>query len=444
MAAGKKADGRGEGRSMAIFGDVETPISADAPCGPDPELNPNVQNFLAVAEGQLPATYREFDKKSFEAVGTLEKIAEHFAVSRDIRMPILAAKYQILSDDIAAFVSSIITARSLLTSQWEHCHPTEEAGGAALRAAYLQSLDDMPTSVLPLQNATLIADRRLGQITMRSILVADKKLPARTEEQALDADLIRDAFRRVEPVDRLLAIRDQLSKIPQELDAIRTLFVDKVGYDIAPQFTQLPDLARSITAYLGDIIKEMNPVAADATAEAETDGTADLTETSAPRADGAAVQTADIASFRQATKALEAVLGYYAAFEPSSPARLLVKQGHQLIGKSFVEAMRILAPGMVDETRIKMGGDAPFTLDFNQLSALVEDESASDHSEGDDIDFSAASRAEATALMRKVEQFYKVKEPSSPIPLLLERARNFVAKDFTSLLKDMVRKDETA
>ena len=56
--------------------------------------------------------------------------------------------------------------------------------------------------------------------------------------------------------------------------------------------------------------------------------------------------------------------------------------------------------------------------------------------------YSAATRTEASALMRKVEQFYRTTEPSSPIPLLVERARNFVAKDFASLLKEMAKKDE--
>ena len=48
---------------MLSFATISHPVSEDSPCGPDPELDPEILNFLAVAEGQLPATYREFNRK---------------------------------------------------------------------------------------------------------------------------------------------------------------------------------------------------------------------------------------------------------------------------------------------------------------------------------------------------------------------------------------------
>ncbi len=147
-------------------------------------------------------------------------------------------------------------------------------------------------------------------------------------------------------------------------------------------------------------------------------------------------------SVTEASNALESVLAYYSVSEPSSPARLLIKQAHQLVGKSFVEAMRVLAPGLTESTNIKIGGDALFTLDFSQLSSLAEDGGDASNNEGDARSFSAVTRAEASQLMRSVEQFYRRTEPSSPIPLLVEKARTFAAKDFTSLLKEMVKRDD--
>jgi type VI secretion system protein ImpA len=42
--------------------------------------------------------------------------------------------------------------------------------------------------------------------------------------------------------------------------------------------------------------------------------------------------------------------------------------------------------------------------------------------------------------MEIVEQYYRKQEPSSPIPLLLQRARVFVDRDFSALLKDVLSK----
>src|SRR5580704_3862228 len=136
---------------MAVYAGVEDQITAEFPCGPNPDADPEVQNFLSVAEGQLPASYRSFNKKSFEAKQTLATLRDYLQKSRDLRFLVLAAKYHILSDDLPSFVDAITAISTLLSAQWDYCHPTETAGGAELRSAFLKSLDDLPTVVLPLQ-----------------------------------------------------------------------------------------------------------------------------------------------------------------------------------------------------------------------------------------------------------------------------------------------------
>lgn len=425
---------------MFALADIEKPISAENPCGPDPEFDQELQNFLSVAEGQLPASYRDFNKKNFEAKPVLEQIERHFSKCRDIRFLVIAAKYAILSDNLPFFAESIAAVPALLAAQWDHCHPTEAAGGNALRSAYLQSLDDKPTIVFPLQSMPLIIDKRLGTVSMRSILVAEKKLPPRVDEVILESDALKDAFMRYEPLNNLVEISSQLAAVKVSLKQLRQIFQDKAGHDLAPMFDQLPAMADSICDYINAILKARAP--ADAPPSEPADDHNQLN--SDQPAEKIAGSTTDIASVKEASNALEAILVYYAASEPSSPSRLLVKQAHQLVGKSFVEAMRILAPGLAEETKIKFTGDQPFSLDFAQLSALFADDSSGNGNEsGEARTFIAASRAEATALMRKVELFYKAIEPSSPIPILVEQARNFVAKDFTTLLKEMAKKDET-
>jgi type VI secretion system protein ImpA len=425
---------------MAIFADLEKDISTELPCGPDPDLDPEVQNFLQVAEGQLPASYREFNKKSFDARPVLEKLQALAKKSHDLRFLVLAAKYFILSDNLKDFVHCVQQMQVLLTAHWDTCHPAEAAGGNPLRAAFLKSLDDLPTSVLPLQNALLINDKRLGIVTMRTILVADKKLPPRAEEAVVDSDAMRDAFMRFEPMQHLIDLQAGLGELVATLQGIRQLFIDKADYETAPQFDQLPEAATAIKTYLSDILRARAPevpveTAQDAAA-AEDGGEADAGASASGSAAGA------IVSVSEASRALDAILAYYAANEPSSPARLLVKQAHQLVGKSFIEAMRILAPAMAEEARIKIGGPTPFALDFNQLSSLLGESGETPGGEGEVRSFEARTRAEASALMRSVEVFYKANEPSSPIPLLVERARNFVAKDFTALLREMAKPDE--
>jgi len=421
----------------SIYSWIADPITAEAPCGPDIDAEPEVMNFMSVAEAQLPDSYRGFDKKAFEAKPTLAKLNELLAKSRDLRILVLASKFYILSDNLSGFVDAVIAMRDLLGAQWAFCHPNEQGGGDALRSAFLATLDDLPTVVLPLQNAPLIVDKRLGSLSMRSIQVANKKIPAQPDETLGDPDTILGAFQRFEPFDDVVAVKLRLEAVKAALKDIHQFFVDKVGYEVAPGFRRLPELLDTILAFLNGIVG----------ARAEADGAATQAPDAAQSEPGqtgnvanAASAGEELASVKEASNALEGIFAYYSATEPSSPARLLIKQAHQLVGKTFVEAMQVLAPGLSQEAKISIGGDAPFTLDFAQLSALA-DVTATDLGEAEAKIFSITTRAQATALMLSVERFYRRNEPSSPIPLLLERARTFVSKDFAGLMKEMLKQN---
>ncbi|MGJ4860001.1 ImpA family type VI secretion system protein [Labrys sp. KB_33_2] len=424
---------------MAVYAGIENEISADTPCGPDPDADADAQNFLSVAEGQLPASYRSFNRKSFESKQTLADLRTHLEKSRDLRYLILAAKYHILSDDLSGFVDAIAASNALLVAQWDHCHPTQAAGGAELRSAFLKSLDDLPTVVLPLQSATLINDKRLGAVSIRSVLVGEGKLPAREGETVIESSSIKDAFLRFEPLQQLVDLSASLETVLASLESLRQLFIDKAGHEAAPQFEQLPDLVRAIRAYVDGIVTTREPGLAPA-APTETESRPESADAAAPPP--APFAPSNVASVKEASNALAAILTYYAGKEPSSPARLLLKQAHQLVGKSFVEVMKILAPGLVEKAKIQIGGTMPFALSFAQLSALAVEDGKPDETEAEARIYTVATRGEATALMRQIEIFYNNIEPSSPIPMLIEKARTLVAKDFNALLMEISRKDE--
>lgn len=429
---------------MALYEGIEFDISADLPCGPDPEADLDFQNFLAVAEGQLPASYREFDRKNFTAKPTLERLNTLLEKTRDLRLLVLAAKYHILSDDIGGFANAIVAMQALLSRQWDHCHPTEAAGGAAVRSAYLQSLDDLPTVVLPLQHATLVVDKRLGTLTMRHILIANGKLPAPAGETPPGIGDISDALSRFEPLDTLAGVRSQLTDVQSSLGNMRQLFIDKAGYEVAPDFERLADLIGSIGAFIGPIVTARQPAAeVDVVVEsapAPTDGPAPQAAPAEPAF--AAVLPGNIQTVKEASNALSAILEYYGRNEPSSPARLLLRQAHQLVGKSFLEAMKMLAPALVEKVNFQIGGTAPFSLTFAQLDALPSGDSGAATDDTSARTYEVKTRPESTALLQQVEQFYRSAEPSSPIPMLIERARNMVAKDFTTLLREITQKAE--
>lgn len=85
--------------------------------------------------------------------------------------------------------------------------------------------------------------------------------------------------------------------------------------------------------------------------------------------------------------------------------------------------------------------DAPVDNDSYEDAAAAEQEpepEAEEAVEDDDARFVANSRPEAVALMEKVLAYYRVAEPSSPVPLILERAIDLSSKSFIDLLRKVL------
>ena len=423
---------------MVDFSTISSPVSAELPCGPNPDGIAELENFIAAAEGQLPASFLTFSKASFDAAGPLKEISTWLQQVRDLRLLVLAAKYLILSGDILGFANTLDAISSLLTERWRDVHPQQQDESYSLRGAHVGSLDDMPTVVLPLQYAPLIKDRKLGPLAYRSLLLATKVAQPRNGEIIIDESSIRDALLKFEDFEAIKTMGNAVTRSGAALKSIRSAFIDKAGYEDAPAFERLAPLIDSIGVFVGGFIQQREPSAAlpenepvdGQTAAGETGESASLATANMP----------GLQSSADAAEALKAVAGYFARHEPSSPALLLVRQAQQMVGKSFVDAMLLLAPAAAEKSTIKIGGESPFTLTFAQLKALAG-QAAEPPAEGQTVGqtFTVASRMDSARLMLAVESYFRRVEPSSPIPLLIERARFFVDKDFPALLKDILK-----
>jgi type VI secretion system protein ImpA len=122
-----------------------------------------------------------------------------------------------------------------------------------------------------------------------------------------------------------------------------------------------------------------------------------------------------------------------------------VRQAHQLIGKSFFEVMSILVPTQMEKAAFQIGADLFFELPVSKLSKLPEsapapEASPSSSRPGGSPQYRVESRAQAIALLDQVQRFFRHAEPSSPVPMLCDRARAFAERDFMSVLRDVLPK----
>src|SRR3954469_16177508 len=173
------------------------PVSPEAPCGEDLDLafDPAYMNFMASAEGLLPSSYfvkdqngndRPFDRTAVDLKAQFEGAKPFLEQTRDLRLITLLAKFAILDRDLASFIACMRAVGTLLAERWDEVHPRAEGGDLAARMAALESVDTLPTVVMPLQFSPLIDHRRFGPISYRSYMLATAEVPAREGEESID------------------------------------------------------------------------------------------------------------------------------------------------------------------------------------------------------------------------------------------------------------------
>ncbi|MGL4287421.1 MAG: ImpA family type VI secretion system protein [Phreatobacter sp.] len=453
------------------------PISEDDPCGPDLDAlgDDDHLNFLARVEGVLPPVFSEFDRASIDFNFETKAAADLLGRSRDLRVLVVLAKLLILDRQLGDFAAVVEVMAELLEQQWATVHPMAEGGDVELRRGILMALDDMPHAVMPLQSVPLFESRNLGSVSYRNHLVASGATPPRDTESVFEPSAVNAALERAE-LDELQAGHAELVRLERGLARMTASFATHLGAGRDLAIPKLRKLAGEQAAWLGAELRRRDPAR-------ELDG--------APPVAAAEETTIGppgiVTDHAQATAALDAIAHYLARQEPSSVGLLLVRQCRQLAGMSFLEAFRTLVPDSVQAASIRVGQASGFNIPIERLAAFetvdvsggdideasggetepgfaqemadgtaeeTADRTADDAEtapvETGDTDVATPpvaaapavirlkSRGQANDLMAQVAQFYRAMEPSSPLPLLLDRARGLAGRDFLTILEEML------
>src|SRR5829696_3348679 len=431
------------------FEALAAPRSQADPCGPDLELADHLEfmQFMARAEGLLPTSYFAFDRSSIDFPTEFAAIKKLLEESLDLRPISVLAKLLILNRDLPGLASCATGIATLLSERWDEVHPRGDGGDFGMRMAVLQSLDDLPPLVLPLQHVPLVESRRFGPITYRSYLLATGDAKPRENEQVLDRATIERSFMEAD-LPRLVETANHLRALKTALASIRATCIARVGHEQAVSFDNCGPVVGKTLSILETVIVKRDPGAVPKPTAPGAEETAASSE-NATNHD----QLPRLGSTREAAAALAAAAAYFRRLEPSNPAVLLVRQAEELMGKSFLEVMRILMPNQAEQATVQIRGAQSLDLPIERLSTLISDPSEVEEPAREnrsDCDgahiangagersFQIRTRDDALAWLVQVGDYYRLVEPSSPVPLLTERALSLAECDFLGLLKDLL------
>lgn len=438
------------------------PISEDQPCGPDLLLEDDDDyiEYYFEAIDKVPMRYivsaetgEVFDRKNIDIkkeVAAMDKLLER---TRCLRLLSLQAQFQILSGRIVGFSDCVQAMQGLLERYWADVNPKIDEGDATERRNAIELLNEMGQVVMPLEHAPLLEDRRAGRFAFRDYqLATGAKEPRGTEKAAADAGAIMTALQSADNAGEVDKIYAALTGAQASCAAMKSACMVADSGAFAPQFDNLEEVLREMLQLFNEARPDLAGSGADDASGAEEGAEGEMAggeEGGAPVAvsgagarvsSGPPVMVGPVPNHATAKAALEAIEAYFASVEPSAPALLLIRQAQDLFGKPLTEALQTLLPGMSNNAIVDFGSKEGFMLDFGKLSQLASYEMPAGTvpiDTGPAEPVVCENREQAAALISAVENFFRQTEPSSPVPVLLFKAKTYLNRDFSSILSDL-------
>lgn len=325
---------------------LTAPVSEDAPSGPDLEYDPASVALEEAARTQpeqqfgdtiVAAGEPDWAKVRDLSVGLLER-------SKDLRVALYLVQALTQGNGLPGLAQGLTLVRELLEAYWDSLHPQldpDDDLDPTARVNILTSLCDPDLVLLAVRNAPIVRVPGLGGISLRDLQIARGQIPPPTEDKdVLKLDSIETAMRSLD----LTVIREMMASIRgavEDTAAIEQLLVEKVGVTQAVSLDPLRATLDEIRAFLNEQLvarsepSDASPGARSDEAGPGVDGTGG---TAAQRISGSITCPQDVID------ALDKVIRYYQAEEPSSPVPLLLMRAKRLVSLGFMDILRDLAP----------------------------------------------------------------------------------------------------
>jgi type VI secretion system protein ImpA len=477
------------------FSALADPLSENDPCGPDLDMrgDEDYLNYVTIAEGLLPTEFfrdgAPFDAATIDVDGQIARMAPFLKRTRDIRLLSLLARFLVLDRDLAGFVAVIEAIGRLFEAYWDEVHPSAREG-LAMRAAAIATLNE-PTVCIPLQYMRLCEDRRFGVITLRTRMYAKGEAKPKEGDTTPAYPSILQALREC-ATDDFDATRNLIARLAASLARIHSLFAEHCGFDKAPGLDKVTATVAGMMALLDEAVPTEDQKKIAASGGIDQTGTYGLIRNAFGVHMALQAVIEYFTHYEPSSPALPLIvqarelLGktfveVMQTLLPSQAGNAAYSIGDPKVFALPLERFAAIMPS-IDNYALEQGStgscpegvapvsDAPapppvLNQDASEALARNEDEGvdAPSHAAADALTkdestfaatadsptmqatgrlhFAAATRQEAISVLNEVIQYLRTGEPSSPIPWLIDRAKELADRDFLSVLSSILPED---
>jgi type VI secretion system protein ImpA len=349
-----------EETTLAInINDYLKDIDPDNVCGDDLQYDPAFieleQAIKGKPEQQMGDTVTEAEPPNWRDI---KKQSEALlARTIDLRVLVCYLRALIALEGFSGLQDGLMLIRTLVENRWDSIHPQldpDDDNDPTERINTLLSLCDHDTMLWPLQQTPLIESKSLGRFNFRQINIASGKSTATSNEKPVNQSTIDAAIQdsESEPLQQVFqAITASLDNINQ----LENLVTDYVGLNDAPSFADLRSFLKESKTFLAASLEKKgvsNEVQVDAELSADDNNQLeDAVVTTVPTK----AISGTITNNQDVIKTLNLVCDYYRKYEPSSPVPMFIERAIRLVGKSFMDTLKDIAPAGIDEAKIILG-----------------------------------------------------------------------------------------
>jgi type VI secretion system protein ImpA len=324
--------------------DLLQEFSPESPCGENMEYDPD---FMAMEQASRPREEQQVGDSVLAAEAAdwpavKSKALELLRRTKDLRVAVYLTRALVAIHGVVGLRDGLALVQAMLERSWDNLHPNldpEDGNDPTIRVNTLLNLCGQET-MLPLVREVEVASAKgMGRFTFRDYLVAAGKLRPGDAADAPPPEM--SAIEATFLACDLQELQERGEAALQSLDrvaAIETTLMNKVGPTRAVGLEPITDLMKDLSTLLSAQLARRGAGVPDA--EAATPNT-----TTAP----AATVRGEVNSREDVIRALDKACEYFQRNEPSSPVPLLLKRAKNLMSKDFLEIVRDLAPGGVQE-----------------------------------------------------------------------------------------------
>lgn len=334
------------------------PVSDDAPSGESVEYDEQFLELEKLARGVAKEedaagnVVREAEDPDWPEV---ERIAlELSEKTKDLRVALYLLRARLAIVGLQGLGEGLDLIAGYLEKYWPSLHPAldpDDNNDPGARLNILASLCHVYGLPRDLRAAPLTQSRQFGRISFRDYTIAHGLMPAPPDEEDLpDSSRIDAAFADTD-LALLKAARDGAKTATASIDRIDEALSDAVGSGEGVDFDPLRKLIREIDTVIEPQLAGRGSDAAEEAGAGEAGAGAGAGGRPAAGGGGGG----QIRNRADVLALLDRICRYYADHEPSSPVPLILERTKRLVTMSFIDILKDLTPGGVQEFGVIAG-----------------------------------------------------------------------------------------